>query len=80
MKFIFGMIINRFIINPKDIINEIAIDQWSLSIKENINVKEAIIRPKLKFLGKIFLKNLDLLLSSNILLETGATHIVKNNI
>tara|TARA_B100001250_G_C19487882_1_gene651676 strand:+ start:98 stop:322 length:225 start_codon:yes stop_codon:yes gene_type:complete len=74
------MIINRFIINPIDIINEIAIDQWSLSIKENINVNEAIIRPKLKFLGKIFLKNLDLLLSSNILLETGATHSIKNNI
>ena len=73
------MIISKFIIKPKDIINEMIIDQWFLSINEKIKVNEEIIRPKIKFLGKIFLKNLDLLFSSNILFETGATHIVKNN-
>ena len=60
--------------------NEITIDQWLWYINEKINANEAIIRPKVKFLGKIFLKNIDLLVSSNLLLETGATHIVKNNI
>ena len=74
------MIISKFIIKPKDIINEIIIDQWFLSINEKIKANEEIIRPKIKFLGKIPLKNVDLLLSSNILFETGATHIVKNNI
>ena len=74
------MIISKFIIKPKDIINEMIIDQWFLSINEKIKVNEEIIRPKIKFLGKISLKNADLLLSSNILFETGATHIVKNNI
>jgi hypothetical protein len=74
------MIISKFIIKPKDIINEIIIDQWFLSINEKIKANEEIIRPKIKFLGKISLKNADLLLSSNILFETGATHIVKNNI
>ena len=73
------MIISKFIIKPKDIINAIIIDQWFLSINEKIKANEEIIRPKIKFLGKIFLKNLDLLFSSNILFETGATHIVKNN-
>ena len=60
--------------------NEITIDQWLWYINEKINANEAIIRPKVKFLGKIFLKNIDLLVSSNLSLETGATHIVKNNI
>ena len=60
--------------------NEITIDQWLWYINEKINANEAIIRPKVKFLGKIFLKNIDLLVSSNLLFETGATHIVKNNI
>ena len=50
------------------------------SINDKINANEARIKPKMKFLGKIFLKNIDLLLSFNILFETGATHIVKNNI
>ena len=48
-------------------------------INENIKANEAIIRPKVKFFGKIFLKNKVLLVSSNLLFETGATHIVKNN-
>ena len=74
------MIISKFIIKPKDIINEMIIDQWFLSINEKIKVNEEIIRPKIKFLGKTSLKNADLLLSSNILFETGAIHIVKNNI
>ena len=73
------MIISKFIIKPKDIINEIIIDQWFLSINEKIKANEEIIRPNIKFLGKIFLKNTDLLFLSNILFETGATHIVKNN-
>ncbi|MDB9762601.1 hypothetical protein OAC06_07285 [Alphaproteobacteria bacterium] len=55
-------------------------DQWFLRTNEKIKANEEIIRPKIKFFGKIFLKNADLLLSSNILFETGATHIVKNNI
>ena len=46
---------------------------------DKINANEGIVRPKIKFFGKIFLRNLDLLVSSNFLFEAGATHIVKNN-
>ena len=79
IKFNLGIIINKFIIKPTEIKNEMIIDQWFLYINEKINANEAIIRPKVKFFGKTFLKNIDLLVSSNFLFETGATHIVKNN-
>jgi hypothetical protein len=80
IKFILGITINRFIIKPKEIINESRIDQWSFNINEEINANDPIKRPKIKFFGKIFLRNADLLFLSNILFETGVTHTVKNNI
>ena len=55
IKFILGITINRFIIKPKEIINESRIDQWSFNINEEINANDPI---TLETLGDLHLKKI----------------------